>query len=84
MNDLIVAGGVGAIALMQGIILAKLNRIDALSERVTQLDMWAFGPQRQNGKNKEINDLRTDVDGLSTDVAELYGERRSGDDRRRA
>jgi hypothetical protein len=41
------------------------------------LDVWAFGPNKDNGKNKEINDLRDDLDNYLL-------ERRSGDDRRRA
>jgi hypothetical protein len=70
IQSLITAGGVGAIAVMQGIILGKLSKIDKLSETVTKLDTWAFGAKGNNGANG--------------DIAELMGERRSGLDRRQA
>jgi hypothetical protein len=58
MNDLIVAGGVGAILLLQGIILAKLSKIDAIGEKVTALDTWAFGAKGNNGANGDIAQLQ--------------------------
>jgi hypothetical protein len=81
IGQLIIAGGVGAVALMQGMILSRQSAqgtlLSKISERMIALDVWAFGPNKDNGKNKEINDLREDLDNYLL-------ERRSGDDRRRA
>jgi hypothetical protein len=78
IGQLIIAGGVGAVALMQGMILSRQSALlSKISERMIALDVWAFGPNKDNGKNKEINDLRDDLDNYLL-------ERRSGDDRRRA
>lgn len=69
MSDLIIAGGVGAIAVMQGIILAKLAKIDTVSEKVTTLDGWAFGAKGDNGANSDIKKLKEDVSVLQRSVA---------------
>lgn len=64
MNELIVAAGVGAVAIMQGLILAKLSRFEATVDKTNALDTWAFGVKGDNGKNLEIKTIRDDVDEL--------------------
>lgn len=61
MSQLIIAGGIGAIGVMQGLILYKLRVIDTLQEKTTTLDTWAFGAKGNNGANKDITDLKTEV-----------------------
>jgi hypothetical protein len=74
-QELVVTGGVGAIVVMQGFILAKLSKIDVVAEKTNTLDTWAFGAKGNNGKNKDINDLKKDMDAVKRQV---FG-RRAGD-----
>ncbi len=69
-GTLLIAGGVGAVALMQGMILAKLSAFEKVETRVVVLETWACGAKGNNGANGDIAALQAIVD------------RRSGEDRR--